>query len=112
MIGVLPGVLGTIQATEAIKFLLGQGELLTGRLLTYDALRMKFREVPVRKNRNCPICGENPTITELKDELDAMNVCDLGTNESCHKSQSHRENLCETRSFASESVWLRSSCSL
>ncbi|HLO26758.1 MAG TPA: ThiF family adenylyltransferase, partial [Geobacteraceae bacterium] len=78
-IGVLPGVLGTIQATEAIKFLLGQGELLTGRLLTYNALRMKFREVPVRKNPNCPICGENPTITELRDELDAMNVCDLGT---------------------------------
>ena len=79
VIGVLPGVLGTIQATEAIKFLLGQGDLLTGRLLTYNALRMKFREVPVRKNRNCPICGENPTITEVRDELDAMNVCDLGT---------------------------------
>jgi molybdopterin/thiamine biosynthesis adenylyltransferase len=79
VIGVLPGVLGTIQATEAIKYLLGQGDLLTGRLLTYNALRMKFREVPVRKNPTCPVCGESPTIIELRDELDAMNVCDLET---------------------------------
>jgi len=77
VIGVLPGVVGTIQATEAIKFLLGQGELLTGRLLTYNALRMKFREVTVRKNPTCPICGENPSITELRDELAALNVCDI-----------------------------------
>lgn len=77
VIGVLPGVLGTIQATEAIKYLLGKGDLLTGRLLTYSALRMKFREVPVKKNPKCPVCGENPTITELVDELDALNVCDL-----------------------------------
>jgi molybdopterin/thiamine biosynthesis adenylyltransferase len=79
VIGVLPGVLGTIQATEAIKFLLAKGELLTDRLLTYSALRMRFREVPLRKNPKCPICGENPTITELVDEVDAMNVCELGT---------------------------------
>ena len=77
VIGVLPGVIGTIQATEAIKYLLGKGELLTNRLLTYNALRMRFREVPVKKSAKCPICGENPTITELKDELDALNVCDL-----------------------------------
>ncbi|ABQ28089.1 HesA/MoeB/ThiF family protein [Geotalea uraniireducens] len=79
VIGVLPGVIGTIQATEAIKYLLGKGELLTGRLLTYNALRMRFREVPVKKSAKCPICGENPTITELKDELDALTVCDLET---------------------------------
>ena len=54
VIGVLPGVIGTIQATEAIKFLLGKGDLLTGRLLTYSALRMKFREVPIKKNARCP----------------------------------------------------------
>ena len=77
VIGVLPGVIGTIQATEAIKYLLGKGELLTGRLMTYNALRMRFREVPIKKNPGCPICGDQPTITELKDELDAMNVCDL-----------------------------------
>ncbi|ACM19160.1 thiamin biosynthesis thiocarboxylate synthetase [Geotalea daltonii FRC-32] len=77
VIGVLPGVIGTIQATEAIKFLLGKGELLTGRLLTYSALRMRFREVPIKKNGKCPICGDNPTITQVVDELDALNVCDL-----------------------------------
>jgi molybdopterin/thiamine biosynthesis adenylyltransferase len=78
VIGVLPGVLGTLQATEAIKFLLGQGDLLTGRLLTYSALRMKFREIPVKKSARCPICGENPSITQLKDEVGAVTVCDLG----------------------------------
>jgi molybdopterin-synthase adenylyltransferase len=78
VIGVLPGVLGTIQATEAIKFLLGQGELLTNRLLTYDALRMRFREVPLRRNGNCPVCGETPSITELRDEVEAVNVCEIG----------------------------------
>jgi molybdopterin/thiamine biosynthesis adenylyltransferase len=77
VIGVLPGVIGTIQATEAIKFLLGKGDLLTDRLLTYSALRMKFREVPLRRKTTCPVCGDNPTITEARDELDAMTVCDL-----------------------------------
>lgn len=78
VIGVLPGVLGTLQATEAIKYLLGAGELLNGRLLTYNALRMRFREIPVKKNPKCPVCGEHPTVTELKDEVDAVTVCDLG----------------------------------
>ena len=77
VIGVLPGVIGTIQATEAIKYLLGKGDLLTDRLLTYSALRMKFREVPLKRKASCPVCGDNPTITEAKDELDAFTVCDL-----------------------------------
>ena len=77
VIGVLPGVIGSIQATEAIKFLLGKGELLAGRILMYDALDMKFRDVKIKQNSRCPICGEHPTITELKDELDALTVCDL-----------------------------------
>jgi molybdopterin-synthase adenylyltransferase len=72
--GVLPGVIGTIQATEAIKYILGLGDLLAGRLLTYNALRMRFREIPFRRNPECPVCGEMPTITELRDETDAMNV--------------------------------------
>lgn len=67
VLGVLPGLIGCIQATEAIKYLLGKGELLTGRLLVFDALPMKFREVTVRKNSACPVCGETPTITELED---------------------------------------------
>lgn len=77
VIGVLPGVLGTVQATEAIKFLLGKGELLSNRLLTYDALEMRFREVELKRNPRCPLCGEAPTITELRDEVEAFNVCDL-----------------------------------
>ena len=77
VIGVLPGVIGSIQATEAIKFLLGKGELLTGRILMYDALSMKFRDVEINRNPKCPVCGENPTITEIRDELDALTVCDL-----------------------------------
>ncbi len=62
VIGVLPGVVGLIQATEAIKALLGKGELLQGRLLTYDALAMTFRQFKVRRDPKCAVCGENPTI--------------------------------------------------
>lgn len=57
VMGVLPGVIGTIQATEAIKYLLGIGQLLTGRLLTYSALTLKFREVTIKKKSTCPACG-------------------------------------------------------
>ena len=67
--GVLPGVIGTIQATEALKFLLHAGELLTGRLLTYDALSLRFREVPLRKNPHCPLCGKRPSIAAVADAL-------------------------------------------
>ena len=67
VLGVLPGVIGSIQATETIKLLLGTGDTLIGRLLLYDALDMSFRELRLRKDANCPICGENPTIHELID---------------------------------------------
>ena len=77
VLGVLPGVIGIIQATESLKYLLGIGELLAGRLFVYDALAMTCRTVKVRRNPHCPICGEHPTITELKDEPDTLNVCDL-----------------------------------
>jgi hypothetical protein len=62
---VLPGIIGVIQATEAIKVLIGIGEPLIGRLLTYDALGMRFREVKLRRDPKCPLCGEKPTITDL-----------------------------------------------
>jgi sulfur-carrier protein adenylyltransferase/sulfurtransferase len=62
---VLPGIIGVVQATEAIKVLLGIGEPLIGRLLTYDALGMRFREVKLRRDPKCPLCGEHPTITDL-----------------------------------------------
>jgi adenylyltransferase/sulfurtransferase len=63
----LPGAIGTIQATETVKLILGIGEPLIGRLLLYDALGMRFREMKLRKDPNCPVCGENPTVTELID---------------------------------------------
>lgn len=75
VLGVLAGVVGSLQATEAIKYLLGLGELLTGTLLTYNALSMDFRKVQLNRNPDCPLCGKNPKITELKDEEQI--VCDL-----------------------------------
>lgn len=65
VLGVLPGVIGTIQATEAIKIILGEGEPLVGRLLLYDALRMRFQELRIERDRNCRVCGDHPTITGL-----------------------------------------------
>ncbi len=67
VLGALPGMVGTIQATEAIKLILGKGEPLSGRLLLIDALAMEFRTVKVRRNPDCPLCGDNPTVTELID---------------------------------------------
>src|ERR1700755_1661849 len=67
VLGILPGLVGVIQATEVIKLILGIGEPLIGRLLLVDALGMKFRELKLRKNPECPVCGPNPTVTELID---------------------------------------------
>lgn len=67
VLGILPGTVGAMQATEAIKLILGIGESMIGRLVLYDALNMEFTEVKLRKNPNCPVCGENPTVTELID---------------------------------------------
>ena len=67
VLGILPGIVGVIQATEVIKLILGKGEPLIGRLLLVDALTMRFRELKLRKNPDCPACGTNPTVTELID---------------------------------------------
>ncbi|HIE24690.1 MAG TPA: molybdenum cofactor biosynthesis protein MoeB, partial [Anaerolineales bacterium] len=67
VLGVLPGTIGSIQATEAIKMLLGIGSSLVGRLMLYNALEMSFDYVKLKKNTHCPVCGENPSITELID---------------------------------------------
>ena len=75
VLGVLAGVVGSLQATEAVKYLLGLGELLTDKLLTYDALTMNFRTINLKRNPDCPLCGKNPEITELVDE--EQPVCDL-----------------------------------
>jgi molybdopterin/thiamine biosynthesis adenylyltransferase/rhodanese-related sulfurtransferase len=72
VLGILPGVIGVIQATEAIKLLLGKGNPLNGRLLTYDSLRMKFGE---RRDKNCPVCGDDPTIKEY---IDYEGFCSIG----------------------------------
>jgi adenylyltransferase/sulfurtransferase len=67
VLGILPGLVGVIQATEVIKLILGKGEPLIGRLLLVDALSMRFRELKLRKNPECPVCGVNPTVTKLID---------------------------------------------
>src|SRR6478672_3041555 len=67
VLGILPGLVGVMQATEAIKLILGKGELLIGRLLLVDALGMRFRELKLRKNPDCPACGAHPSITRLID---------------------------------------------
>ncbi len=68
VIGAMGGVIGSLQAMEAIKYIIGKGNLLTGTLLTYDALKMQFRSVPLPKHvKDCPVCGEHPTITRLID---------------------------------------------
>lgn len=67
VLGVLPGLIGLVQATETVKLILGVGEPLVGRLLLYDALKMRFRELKLRRNPECPVCGDRPTIRELID---------------------------------------------
>src|SRR5438552_10295328 len=67
VLGILPGLVGVMQATEVIKLILGKGESLIGRLLLIDVVDMKFRELKLRKNPNCPVCGTHPTVTELID---------------------------------------------
>ncbi len=75
VVGVLPGIIGTIQAMETIKLILGEGETLTGRLLLFDAMKMKFKELKLHKNPQCPVCGEDPTIHEL---IDYEEFCGMG----------------------------------
>lgn len=75
VLGSIAGMLGTIQATEALKYLTEVGELLTNRLLIFNALNMSFRATHFKRNANCPVCGDHPTITELIQE--EMPACDL-----------------------------------
>jgi len=75
VLGVVAGMLGTIQAAEALKYIIGEGNLLTNRLLIFNALEMNFRTVSIKKNPLCPVCSEKPTITELKDY--EQPVCNL-----------------------------------
>ena len=67
----LPGIIGVMMATEAIKYILGIGEPLIGRLILYEALGMTYREMKTVKDKECPLCSENPVITQLIDDYDA-----------------------------------------
>ncbi len=74
VLGVLPGIVGTIQAAETLKLIIGKGQPLVGRLLLFDALAMKFRELKLRKNPECPVCGTNPTVTKLIDYVEFCGI--------------------------------------
>lgn len=80
VMGALPGIIGTIQANEVIKLIVGGGETLVGRLLNFDAWKMRFRELKIHKDLNCPICGQNPTITKLE-EYDYADFCGIKKQE-------------------------------
>lgn len=84
VLGVLPGVIGLIQATEAIKLIIGKGEPLIGRLLLYNALKMEFREVTLKRDPGCPVCGEHPTIKELIDYEAFCGLTRGGEAEAAH----------------------------
>lgn len=83
VLGILPGVIGLIQATEAVKLIVGIGRTLVGRLLVYDALQMTFRELKLRKDPSCPVCGENPTIKKL---IDYEEFCGMGRGQAATQS--------------------------
>jgi len=78
VLGVLPGIIGTIQATETLKLALGIGSSLVGRLLLFDALEMKFREIKLRRDPECPVCGDHPSITQL---IDYEQFCGVARSE-------------------------------
>ncbi len=80
VVGVLPGIIGTVQANEVIKLIVGGGEPLVGRLVLFDAWKMKWRQLKICKDPNCPVCGENPTITEIE-EYDYEDFCGVKAKE-------------------------------
>jgi sulfur-carrier protein adenylyltransferase/sulfurtransferase len=86
VLGVLPGIVGVIQAIEAIKLIIGIGESLMGKLIHFDALKMKFREFRLRKDPKCPVCSENPTITEL---IDYDQFCGIPQQKAQEEEEAH-----------------------
>jgi molybdopterin/thiamine biosynthesis adenylyltransferase/rhodanese-related sulfurtransferase len=87
VLGVLPGVIGLIQATEVLKLVVGMGQSLLNRLLLYDALEMRFRELKLRRDPQCPLCGEHPSITELIDYEGFCGVPDQTKSDSMHPDE-------------------------
>ena len=93
VLGVLPGIIGSIQANEVIKFIIGKGELLKGRLLTLNALDMRFKELRFEKNPHCPVCGENPVIKEL-----------MNYDEYCSAGEPHLDGISAAKNI-SKNEW-------
>jgi sulfur-carrier protein adenylyltransferase/sulfurtransferase len=108
VLGILPGLLGVIQATEVIKLILGKGNPLIGRLLLVDALGMRFRELKLRKNPECPVCGDNPTVKELIDYQQFCGILPESKEEKAVKNGIPQLSVKELkrRRDAGESVFL------
>ena len=83
VLGVLPGVVGSIQATEVVKLILGKGEILKGKLLIYDSLNMDFKKVKIHKNPNCPVCSDNATLSRNSSITKSFAMLTLGLNTIC-----------------------------
>jgi molybdopterin/thiamine biosynthesis adenylyltransferase/rhodanese-related sulfurtransferase len=92
VLGILPGLIGCIQATETVKLILGKGSPLIGRLLLYDALQMSFQEFKVRRNPKCPVCGDNPSVTKL---IDYEQFCGLRGQEAPVTADNESETTVE-----------------
>ena len=95
VLGILPGVVGMLQATEAIKLILGVGESLVGRFLLFDALKMRFRELKVRKDPDCPVCGEHPTVTQLIDYEQFCGIAQTATTAATSSTEDADEATVE-----------------
>ncbi len=102
VLGILPGIIGTIQATEAIKIIIGKGETLVGRLLLFNALKMQFREMKLRKDDNCPICGKHPTITKL---IDYEEFCGLTRGETSQVEEKKMDSSVEITATELKELW-------
>lgn len=94
VLGVLPGVIGSLQATETLKLLLGIGQSLVGRLLIYDALAMEFRQLQIRRDPGCPVCGDHPTITDL---IDYEEFCGVPTSSTSGETMIRETTVEELR---------------
>ncbi len=97
VLGVLPGMIGVMQAIEAVKLIIGIGEPLIGRLVHFDALKMKFREFKLRRDPKCPVCGEHPTITELIDYDQFCGVPQAAAAEAARGSRARRSRVTELK---------------
>jgi adenylyltransferase/sulfurtransferase len=101
VLGILPGVIGTLQATEALKLLLGIGEPLIGRLMIYDALAMRFRELKLRRDPACPVCGDNPTITA---PIDYEEFCGVPAHDRIPSTSNNTDNEMTTGDITVEEL--------